>query len=126
MSLRNILHPVTMVAAAIAAGAAAGTTDTAKQVVADAYRSVKELIARRFRSVDVGVVEQQPQSPARRAVLAEELSHADAGADEELAAAARQLLLMVYQHAPEVTDAVGVQVRRVSATELEISACTSR
>ncbi|MBV7706849.1 hypothetical protein NOVA_29095 [Nocardia nova] len=119
------MDPVTMVAAAIAAGAAAGVSDTAKQGVSDAYRAVKALIAGRYRSVDVEAVEQQPQSPQRRAALADELRQASAGDDEELLVAARQLLVVVHQQLPDAVEAVGVHLREVSAGELEVSDVTS-
>ncbi|WP_157171169.1 hypothetical protein [Nocardia araoensis] len=115
---------MTMVAAAVAAGAAAGLTDTAKQAVADAYRAVKGLIGGRYRTVDVAVVEQQP-SAQTRAVLAGQLQRAGAGDDAELLSAARELLVLVHQHAPEATEAVGVRLRAVRAGELEISDVTT-
>ncbi|MGW4720908.1 hypothetical protein [Nocardia sp. NPDC004260] len=110
-----------MVVAAVAAGAATGLTGVAERAVADAYQALKGLLAGRYRSVDVGVVERQPQSVNRRAVLAEELEQAGAGADEELLAAAGQVLVAVHHHAPQVADTVGVQLREVRAGELTIT-----
>ncbi|MFC8529258.1 hypothetical protein [Nocardia sp. NPDC057227] len=112
---------MSMVAAAIAAGAAAGLTDTTKKAVADAYAAVKKLLAVRHESVDVGSVERDPGSLARRAVLVEDLQQAEAGADEELAAAAWQLLVVVHQHAPQVAQIIGVRLREVRAGELEVT-----
>lgn len=119
------MEPVTMVVAAVAAGAAAGLTGTAERAVADAYQAVKAMISGRYRSVDVEVVERQPQSANRRAVLVEELEQAGAGDDEELLAAAGLVLVAVHRHAPEAAEAVGVRLREVCAGELTITDVTS-
>jgi hypothetical protein len=119
------VDPVTMVAAAVAAGAAAGLTGTAERAVGDAYQAVKSLITGRYRSVDLEVVERQPQSTNRRAVLVEELQQAGAGEDEELLAAAGQVLVAVHHHAPQAAVTVGVQLREVRAGELKITDVTS-
>ncbi|WP_280297087.1 hypothetical protein [Nocardia abscessus] len=115
------MDPVTLVAAAVAAGAAAGLTDTAKQAVVDAYQAVKGLITRRYESVDVAVVEMRPEVPSRRLVLAEELTQAGAGGDEELLAAARYLLQVIQEQAPRAAETVGVKLTRVEAGEIEIT-----
>ncbi|WP_406238510.1 hypothetical protein [Nocardia sp. NBC_01009] len=112
---------MTMVVAAIAAGAAAGVNETTKRLVADAFQVVKKLISGRYQSADVAVVEHDPSSGARRAVLAQELSKAGAGEDEELLAAARRLLVVVHQHVPQVEQIVGVWLQEVRAGELEIT-----
>ncbi|WP_039796868.1 hypothetical protein [Nocardia araoensis] len=119
------MDPVTMVAAAVAVGAAAGLTDAAERAVIDAYQAVKRLLIGKYRSVDVEVVERQPQSVPRRAVLVEELQQAGAADDEELLAAARQVLVAVHRHAPAAAEAVGVRLREVRAGELEITDVTS-
>ncbi|MGY1976486.1 hypothetical protein [Nocardia gipuzkoensis] len=119
------MEPVTMVVAAVAAGAAAGVTGTAERAVADAYQALKRLLTGRYRSVDVEVVERQPQSASRRVVLAEELELAGAGTDEQLLAAAGQVLVAVHHHAPHIEATIGVQVREVRAGELTITDVTS-
>ncbi len=114
-----------MVVAAVAAGAAAGLTGTAERAVTDAYQALKRLITGRYRSVDVEVVERQPQSTARRAVLVEELAQAGAGDDEELLTAAGQVLVAVQHHAPQVAETVGVRLREIRAGQLEITDVTA-
>ncbi len=115
------MEPVTMVAAAVAAGAAAGLTGAAEQAVVDSYQALKKLLGGRYQSVDVKVVERQPQSVNRRAVLIEELEQAGAGADEELLAEAGQVLVAVHHHMPHVADTIGVYLREVRAGELTIT-----
>ncbi|MFE3195401.1 hypothetical protein ACFXHA_40810 [Nocardia sp. NPDC059240] len=119
------MEPVTMIAAAIAAGAAAGLTDTAKKAVTDAYLAARAIITRRYQNVDISVVETRPGLPSRRAVLADELQLAGAGNDPELIQAAQHLLVVVQQAAPAAAEAVGIQLRRIEADELEISYVTS-
>lgn len=115
------VDPVTMVVAAVAAGAAAGLSDTTKKAVSDAYQGVRNLIIGRYRSADVAVLEHDPTSMARRAVLADELQQAGAGSDEELLAAAGHLLLVVHQHAPHIEHIVGVRLEEVRADKLAIT-----
>ncbi|MFC9897599.1 hypothetical protein ACFVMC_28235 [Nocardia sp. NPDC127579] len=112
---------MTMIAAAVAAGAAAGLTETAKNAISDAYLALKGLITRRYETVDLGVVESKPELASRRAVLAEELSEAGAGADEELIEAARQLLAAIQDERPEAAEIVGVRLRRIESGQLEIT-----
>ncbi|WP_280395192.1 hypothetical protein [Nocardia brasiliensis] len=116
---------MTMVAAALAAGSAAGLTSTAERAVGEAYQALKGLVASRYRSVDVAALEQQPESTARRAALAEELAQAGASDDADLHAEAGRLLLVVQQRAPQVAAAVGVRLREVRADELEITDITA-
>ncbi|MFI6959646.1 hypothetical protein ACIBJI_40045 [Nocardia sp. NPDC050408] len=118
------MDPMALVAAAVAAGAAgtsAGLSETAKKAVADAYQALKGLITRRYTSVEVAVVETRPQLRSRRTVLAEELLEAGAGEDRELVDAARYLLQVIEEYAPQSAEVVGVQLRRVRAGELEIT-----
>ncbi|MET9487475.1 hypothetical protein [Nocardia sp. NPDC006630] len=119
------MDPVTMIAAAIAAGAAAGLTDTTKKAVTDAYQAVKTLITHRYQTVDVSVLEAHPIAPAQRTLLAQELTDAGATDDPELRTAAWHLLNLIQEHTPQVAEAVGVQLRRVETGELEISDITS-
>ncbi|WP_280376514.1 hypothetical protein [Nocardia wallacei] len=91
----------------------------------DAYQSLRGLISRRYRSVDLGVVESRPQVQSQRVVLAEELAQSGAGDDHELLRAAEHLLLMLEEHAPRAAESVGVTLDRVRADALEITDITS-
>ncbi|MEU1550810.1 hypothetical protein [Nocardia sp. NPDC005745] len=109
-----------VVAAAVAVGAVAGLTDTAKQAVADAYQKLKALVAGRVGSSVVESVERQPDSNARRAVLVEDLQRAGTENDQQLLAAAQALLAVVRAHEATAGAAVGVDLERVSAAALRI------
>jgi len=121
------VDPVTMVAAAVAAGAATGLGRGAEQAVGDAYQALKQLLTGRYRSVqsEVEVVEQQPESPEPRAALAGELRRTGADTDEELLAAAGRMLVEVFHHAPQSAATVGVRLEQVSAGEVAISDITT-
>ncbi len=112
------MDPVTLVVSAVALGAAAGVKDTAAQVVKDAYAALKRLLGNR--GVDVSAVERRPESTTQRAALLETLTEADAGLDDELLTAARNLVETVKAHAPEAGPAVGVDLDDVQAEFLRI------
>ncbi len=111
---------VAAVAAAVSAGAVQGLTDSAKQAIADAYKALKGVLTRKY-SADVAVVEVDPASAPRQAVLEAELIKAAADGDGELQAAAEHVLRVVHEYAPRAAELVGVKLTRVKAGELEIT-----
>ncbi|WP_433521625.1 hypothetical protein ACQPZ2_30570 [Nocardia pseudovaccinii] len=115
------MDPVTIIVTAIAAGAAAGFTDTAKQVIADSYSALKGLISGRYQNVDLRPVEAKPDSAAKRASLAEDLTDAGADADDELLTAAQELIHLVRTNNAGTGHAIGVDLERVEAAALRIS-----
>lgn len=112
------MDPITAaIIGAVAAGLAAGTTDTAKKVVADAYDGLKSLIKRKLGSESkvaqaIADVEANPQSEGRKAVLQEEVTTAKADQDEELVAAANALIEQIkslpqgQQYIPTITATI--------------------
>jgi hypothetical protein len=90
------MDPITLIVAALAAGAAAGLKDTASTAIKDAYSGLKSLIRSRFGHHDQAIdkqlaaVDQEPA--ADPAPLAEKLRSVRAGDDTELVQAARALL----------------------------------
>ena len=105
------MEPVTTtIVAALAAGAVAAGKDVAARAIRDAYAGLKALIVRKFgKKADVeGALEgleKKPDSPARQAVLAEELEGARAGQDDQVMEQARALLALLKEHgqAPAVS-----------------------
>ncbi|MBE8519450.1 hypothetical protein ILP97_18390 [Amycolatopsis sp. H6(2020)] len=100
-----MIESVELVVAALAAGAATGAKETASTAVKDAYAGVKSLavrVLRRAEPVPAEVVEMveadavtsagDENGTAGRHQLTAALTAADAGADEELVAAALKLL----------------------------------
>lgn len=114
-----------IVAEAVAVGAAAGLGDAAKQAVVDAYQKLKGVVSGRYGQVGVELLEQQPDSEARRAVLVEDLQRAGADGDGELLAAAQALIEVVRAHEAAAGVAVGVDLERVEAAALRIREVSS-
>lgn len=111
----------------MAAGAAAGVGDTAKQVVLDAYLGMKGLISRRYGVVDAEVVgvESEPEEPLRRQLLAKQLAKTGAGDDLQLQTAARELLELIAEQAPTAAAAVGMKLTRAKVGgDLEVTDLT--
>jgi hypothetical protein len=89
------MDPITLIIAALAAGAVAGVRDVAGQAVNDAYAGLKALIRRRFagnREAEAALDQSEQQPQADRAHLAAYLQAAGAADDEELIRAAQGLL----------------------------------
>src|SRR4051812_37060235 len=82
------MDPISLIVAALAAGAVAGVKDTASAAVKDTYAALKRLVADRHAAVhaDVEKLEQTPTSEGRQAVVKEELETAGAANDPELIA----------------------------------------
>ncbi|WP_216892066.1 hypothetical protein [Nocardia alni] len=108
---------VNMVANAVATGAAAGMTETAKSAVTDAYAALKARIVNHYSkaAIDLAAVESEPDEPLRRQLLAKQLDKAGAGADDELREAAQELLRQIAEYAPQAATTVGVQLTHVAA-----------
>jgi hypothetical protein len=113
------VDPISLIVAAVAAGAAAGVKDSAADAVKQAYAGLKRLLFDRH-GVDVGAVERKPDSEAKRASLKEDLADAGAADDAELREAAERLIAAVAQHDPDAARAVGVDLEDVSAAFIRI------
>lgn len=98
----------------------------------DGYERLKALLARRFgdRSEVVQAVqglEARPDSPARRDLVVEEVERSGAGNDEELLAAARDLLARIQEdpvRSASVQQAIGsyiAQADRQSHAEVNVN-----
>ena len=92
------MDPVTLIVAALLAGAAAGLKDTASSAVTDAYNGLKGLVQRKLGGRPVAELalarhEQDPQVWDKP--LVQELTAAGAGDDPALVAAAQALMQLV-------------------------------
>ncbi|MEU6187757.1 hypothetical protein [Nocardia sp. NPDC047038] len=116
------MDPATIVATAVAVGAAAGLTDTAKQSVTDAYAALKGLLTRRYRDVDLAQVEADPDAAAEREALAGALEAYGAADDHELLTTATELISAA---ARADVGAAGVDLEMVEAAALRISRVTA-
>jgi hypothetical protein len=119
------VDPISLIVAALAAGAASAAKATVEAGVKDAYEGLKRLILRRYRDVDVEPVAKRPQSEAKRQSLVEDLEAAGAGADGELLETAQRLLEAVRTHDAAAGPAIGIDLEEVEAAFLKISAVTA-
>ena len=99
----NPATTITIVTAAVAAGATIATKDLAAQATKDGYAALRALIVRKFgERTDVAdaleQVERKPDSKARQGVLMEELEAAGAGRDDQVVQQARALLDLLRYH----------------------------
>lgn len=114
------MDPVSLIVAALAAGAVAGAQNTATDAVKDAYTGLKELVRRRLSGRESGRValarhEADPQQQVP--VLEAELVEVGAGDDAAVVAAAQRVMALVDaagtragRYTVDVRGAQGVQV----------------
>lgn len=86
--------------AALSAGIAGGLTDNAKKAIVDGYEGLKSMVKKKFGSNNeiseaIEKLQAKPESPGRRATLAEEIKTSNAAADNGLLAAAQSLLELI-------------------------------
>lgn len=97
------MDPVTMaVVNGLACGVAAATVPAALKAATDAWNSFKALLQRKFGKdsallKSVQELEQNPDSKARKEVVAEEVAKSKAHQDEELLTAAGKLLELLKE-----------------------------
>ena len=92
------MDPVSLIVAALAAGAATGLKDTASQAVKDAYNGLKALLKRKVADEPLAqeVIDKYEEAPEIwEKPLHDELGKAGVADDEEVVRAAQQLLALV-------------------------------
>jgi hypothetical protein len=115
-----VVDPVSLIVAALAAGAVAGAQNTATEAVKDAYGGLKALVQRRLegRPAAEMVLEQHEQDPAQwEKALEGELVKADAAADVEAVGAA-QALMGLLDAAASQSDKYLVDVRGAQGVQV--------
>ena len=112
------MDTTTIIVTALATGAANALRDTAEQTVKDAYASITRLLRRKYKQVDVAVLESDPTSTSLQAAVKAELGRTEAGADEELLLQAKAVLDAVWANAPESARAVGVSLEDIKGAAL--------
>ncbi len=73
------MDPISIIVTALVAGAATALKPMTEQAIKDAYAGIKGLIQRKYGRVDVGMLETDPTSKARQAVVKEDLEKTVAG-----------------------------------------------
>jgi hypothetical protein len=105
------VDPVTLVVAALAAGAGAGAKDAAAQAVKDAYAGLKALVLRRVADTPDGelAVERQESDPATWQAPVTKAVRESGAADDAVVVAAAQRLM-------ELLDPKGAAAGRYTIT----------
>ena len=92
------MDPVTLIVAALAAGASAGVTDAVSRGIQDAYAGLKALVLRRVEDQpagEVAVIEHEKDPDTWAAPLTKTLTNAAADQDPELVTAAQRLMQLL-------------------------------
>lgn len=110
------MDPLTLVVAALAAGARAALRPAAERVVKDAYEGLRRLIKDRYERAtsSVKALEEKPTSEGRRAVVREDLEPTKASVDADVLRQARELLDLLKAHDPEAASDVGIDFDEVN------------
>ncbi len=114
------MDPVSLIVAALAAGAAAGFKENATAAVKDAYGAIKRLLSSRYKNVVLDDLERKPESEAKRASVAEDLSDGGAQEDSELLDLARQLVAAVRESDSGAAAAIGIDLKNVEAEFIHV------
>lgn len=89
------MEPISLIIAALIAGATAATQDTAGQAVKDAYEGLKTLIKRKFEddSLGQGLVDAKPEEIKQaEGLLKDKISNANVDKDKEVLKAAQEIM----------------------------------
>ncbi len=91
------MEPISLILAALAAGAVAAAKDTAGTAVKDAYEGLKGLIKKRFaeqgKADSATILDKHEQKPEKtKALLEDELVEAGIDKDEEILKAAQEIM----------------------------------
>ena len=120
------MEPIsTMIATAIALGAAEGLKPTVKEAIQDAYAGFKRVIQDRYAENEdvsdaIDYVEKKPVAEKRRSMLESALEEAGAEEDSELAEAARHLVDTVRKEDPAVVESIGMDIEELESATLNV------
>lgn len=114
------MDPVTLIVAALAAGAAAGVTDTASAMVKDAYAGLRALVRKRLGGgpdAELMLAKHEKAPEIWHEPMTAELAEAGADRDRELIAAAQAVLNLIGgasgragKYSVDARGAQGVQI----------------
>jgi hypothetical protein len=92
------MEPISIIMAALAAGAAAGATEVASQAIKDAYEGLKALVLKRFEgkpAAETALVEYEQDADTWEKPLQKSLVEAGADKEQEIVDAAQKVLQLV-------------------------------
>lgn len=121
------MDPITIIVSALAAGGAAGLSDTAAQAIKDAYAGLKSLIQRKHAAASpaVSMLESDPGSQELQGYVEKQLAKTDAGQDAELLQQAKATVDAVATYDPEAARTVGIDLQGIKGASLKLSDVTA-
>ena len=117
------MDPVSIILAALVAGAAAGAKPMAEQAIKDAYNGLKSLIQKKYEAVNVVALEEEPDDDLQQAATAASLKRKGAGEDPELLQQAKALRALIEQHDREASI-IGVNAARSVDAKIKLKDVT--
>ena len=127
------MDPITTaVIAALSAGVLGAVTDTSKQIIVDAYNSLKSLIKQKFGDQDkviraIDDLEEDKDSKGQQQVLQERIAKAKADHDPEILQAAKALIEQIKaqpggeQHIQNAIGSYIAQADRASTATVNVN-----
>ena len=116
------MEPITVIITAIATGAAAALSPTAKEAVHDLYAGLKKLIQDKYHQANSSLeaLEKKPESASKRDSLQEDLQDSGAENDAELLQQAQALLKAIEEQVPQIAQAIGIKLEDVKAANVRL------
>jgi len=114
------MDPVSIIVAALAAGAEAALKSTAAQAIKDAYTGLKALIQRKYGHASVDALERKPNSDTKQLSVQEDLTNAGANDDMELLDHAKVLLDVIKIHDQAVAASINIGLDEIEAAYFKI------
>lgn len=114
------MEPVTTIVTALALGAAAGSKSVAEKAVKESYEGLKALIQQCYQTIDIKLLEQQPESEARQSVLVEDLTKLKAERNQEILEKAKILIDSIQNLSEPEMPAIGVKLENLKGLNLNI------
>jgi hypothetical protein len=119
------MEPISLIVAALVAGAVASVKDVAAEAVKDAYQGLKTLIKDRYKKVNVETLENNPEDEARQKIIQEDLTAANVTSDPELLEKAQTVLDEVKKNDPETANSVYLNLRGAKVKILDVGGMTA-
>jgi hypothetical protein len=127
------MDPISVIVAALAAGARAGLTEASSVAVKDAYEGLRELVSRRLRGRSVAraaLVEYEKAPHVWQEPPSAELVAVDAGSNAEIISAARRVLALLDEVSTRsgkyVVDMRGAQGAQLGDHNTQTNTFTTR
>ena len=120
------MEPISTVAAAVVLGVATTASNTTvSEIVKDAYKFLKSLVKRERPNFDFVSLEKQGSNTLTKDAVQEMFPAGREEPDPELLQAAREMIVCVIKHAPEVVAYTGINLKGLTGANLKIDNVTA-